>query len=406
MDRAARDADNHAGKPRMTSAHTGSPTDQDPLQGLVLKGLYRVVERLGEGSMGAVYLATSERDGSKVAIKVLRPELVDPERRERLIRRFERETVATLSLDHPNIVKVLDFGRESFGMFLVLEHLQGYELRDVLKETRVLEADRVAKIAFQIALALVDAHASGIVHRDLKPENIFVVPEPEDPDIVKVVDFGIARMPENTEEATQVTKAGVPLGTPRYMSPEQAQAREVTFATDLYSLGVMIFEMLTGDAPFVGPTDMMTAIMHINEKPPQLVIPGMPEGEDLERWRDLVGRLLAKSPAQRPGSAQEVVRLIEPLLPDTRTGASGLRRRPSGAYARGLRHSQTRIPIVRPGGSGVFLRPGQSGAHPRPSDADPLPPVGGGTNIWVWIAICAGIVAVATLVAVLVSLGD
>ena len=202
---------------------------------------------LGAGGMGSVYKgldsAMSER---VVAVKVLAPHLVSDEKQ---VQRFEQEARAANQLRHPNTISVLDFGRDPDGhIFMVIEYLTGETLTGILRHGR-LDISRILYIFRQICKSLAEAHSKGIVHRDLKPDNIFVCDIYGESDFVKVIDFGIAKFLE--EEGNQLTQAGKMFGTPRYLSPEQAQGKRLDARSDLYSLGVMLFESITGRPPFV-----------------------------------------------------------------------------------------------------------------------------------------------------------
>ncbi len=248
----------------------------DPLVGRDFAGKYRIRNKLGEGGFGTVYRAIQLTVGREVAVKVLRPDRAQDDRlRETLVKRFQREAVAMSKLGHPNTVQLIDFGTTEDGiLFLVLELLSGYELSQVVATQAPLLPSRVAHICRQICLSLSEAHASGIIHRDLKPGNVFLCHVEGDDDYVKVMDFGIARVVTAEEEQGNLTKTGMTQGTPAYMSPEQAMALKTTPASDLYSLGCMMFEMLTGKMPFTGDSSTAISLSHVNDVPPTLIIPG------------------------------------------------------------------------------------------------------------------------------------
>jgi serine/threonine-protein kinase len=210
---------------------------------------YRVIELLGSGGMGSVYRAEHVHMRKSVAFKLLHRELTHLSD---IVARFEREAIAAARITHPNVAAATDFGRLPDGAcYLVLEYVQGKSLRQCLLLAAPFDADRVLRIAKQIALALGAAHEAGIVHRDLKPENVMLVDGTAEPDFVKVLDFGIAKihMPEQ-EGQPALTRMGTIFGTPEYMSPEQALGQSADARTDLYSLGIIIYEMLTGRTPF------------------------------------------------------------------------------------------------------------------------------------------------------------
>jgi serine/threonine-protein kinase len=243
--------------------------------GQVISGRYLIKQLLGEGGMGAVYLAEHTHMKKRVALKLLHPEMVD---NVEVSARFEREALASAHIEHPNVAAATDFGKTDDGaFFLVLEYIEGTNLRDAL-EPGPLAVQRSLRIGRQIALALERAHDAGIVHRDLKPENVMLVKKGDEPDFVKVLDFGIAKLLEGAASASEaisrrnvasgapaqpLTRLGTVLGTPEYMAPEQALGEAVTPAADLYGVGIMMYEMLTGKHPFDPPDRMAMLSFHI-----------------------------------------------------------------------------------------------------------------------------------------------
>lgn len=288
----------------------------DPLIGTVVGGQYRVDAKIGEGGMGAVYRATQLAMHREVALKALRPN-VPADEKVQLVERFRREALATSKLRHPNTVSVYDFGETPEGvLYMVLELLQGSTLSQVIRAAAPLPAERVAYIGKQIAKSLAEAHEVGIVHRDLKPDNVFICDYHGDQDFTKVMDFGIARLLTG-DENHQVTRTGMMVGTPRYIAPEQAMARKVTPAADLYSLGVILFEMLIGRAPFEADSAMGLAMAHVNDPVPDVIVPGLPEPLN-DGWRGLVQALLTKNPKKRPQQAGEIAHWLSQLELDAR----------------------------------------------------------------------------------------
>jgi len=287
----------------------------DPLVGQVIAGKYRIEKLIGVGGMGAVYRATQLAVERPVALKVLRQ--VAGVSEHQLTERFKREAHATSRLHHPNTVQVIDFGEENGLLYLVLELLEGAPLLRVIQREAPLAPERVATIGKQIAKSLAEAHEQGIVHRDLKPDNVFICNYHGDPDFTKVMDFGIARI-VTTDVA--MTRTGMMIGTPKYMAPEQAMAKKVGPTADLYALGVILFEMLTGVPPFSGDSGMALALAHINEPPPPLMLPGYPEPL-AEAWRGLVGSLLMKNPDKRAQSASQVAGWLQQVEVDARRWA-------------------------------------------------------------------------------------
>lgn len=292
-------------------------TDFENLVGSVLAERYRVNALLGVGGMGAVFDAEHLLMRKRVAIKLLLP---DVSQSGEIVARFEREAMAAANIDHPNVVAATDFGKLPDGSFyLVLEFVEGRNLRQLLAYG-ALPPNRALHIVEQIASALTKAHALGIVHRDLKPENVMLVRKDGDPDFVKVLDFGIAKVPVESLSGQQVqtgqglTRLGVMYGTPEYMAPEQAMGTGVDHRADLYALGVMLFEMVTGDRPFDAENVVSLVTMHIVDPPPPLAErcpPGTALPEGLE---DLTARLLEKERTQRIQSAQELIERIRGIL--------------------------------------------------------------------------------------------
>jgi len=240
----------------------------DLLVGSVLADRYRVLGPLGSGGMGKVYRVEHLTLHKEMACKLLHPEL---SRLDEVSRRFEREAEAAARLDHPHIVSVTDFGRTSDGqLFLVMELLEGPSLAEVLRPTggdaTPMSAARALPIFRQILKALGAAHEAQIVHRDLKPENIVLVVRDGQPDFVKIIDFGIAKLDSKTDSGAPLTQAGVVFGTPEYLSPEQALGEEADLRADLYAAGVMLYEMLTGHRPFEAESRVQILSMHLTKQ--------------------------------------------------------------------------------------------------------------------------------------------
>jgi len=273
-------------------------------------GSFRVLQKIGEGGMGAVYLAEHPLIGKRVAIKMLLPEL---SQNQDVVNRFFNEARAATQLKHPGLIEVFDFGHHSSGSaFIVMEFLDGESLAAKLRQDRFLSLDFLLDLVRQIAIALSEAHKKGIVHRDLKPDNVFLVPDPERNFGVraKVLDFGIAKLANDSPTSTK-TRTGVMMGTPTYMSPEQCRgAGSVDHRTDVYALGCMIFEMATGRAPYIGegPGDVLAA--HIYEPIPSVreLQPQAPPELDA-----IVTRAMAKRAEERYRSLAELVADVEAL---------------------------------------------------------------------------------------------
>ena len=281
--------------------------DNDPLIGGTIDGRFRVDYTLGVGGMGTVYGGVQLSVNRDVAIKVLRTELSN---REVALERFFREAKTISKLTHPNIVKLIDFGQdhERGVLYLVMELVRGQNLADLITRGRLRTA-LALDVVYQVCGALTEPHADNVVHRDLKPDNLLLVPVSDGSMQVKVLDFGIARFMESN---TQLTGTGMICGTPAYMAPEQAQNEELDARTDLYALGVILYEMLSGWPPFSGTSSLQVMLKHIQEQPPQLreLLPPATIPEQIER---LVGSMLAKERNRRPISAREVRDQIDDL---------------------------------------------------------------------------------------------
>ena len=281
-----------------------SPEFPDPLVGQTLDEKYRIEQRLGEGGMGAVYRARHLQMDRPVAIKVLHENLVEDEAA-RI--RFQREARAAVRLQHQNAIAVTDFGETSDGYnYIVMELLEGPTLREILAKEAPIETARAISIMLQASAAVAVAHEAGIIHRDLKPANIIVTQSPEVPAVVKVLDFGVAKLAagalDDDEGTITLRQAGSFIGTPRYMAPEQYNGHELTPAADVYSLGVILYEMLTGMAPFTGSSPVEIAAKHVNNPPhsPRKIVAAIPE--DVER---VVLHALEKQPEERPANGAE-----------------------------------------------------------------------------------------------------
>ncbi|MET0341632.1 MAG: serine/threonine-protein kinase [Polyangiales bacterium] len=296
----------------------------DPWIGREVAGRYRIVERLGEGGMGMVYVAEHLHLKRRLALKVIHPDLA---RSEALLSRFEREALATGQLDHPHIAAAIDFGAlEGGGAFMVMPLVRGHALQREVDLRGPLGVGRVAALGAQIADALAAAHALGIVHRDLKPDNVLLEPRSDGSEAAKVLDFGVASLgaqaAQLSVDARPLTQAGTILGTPGYMSPEQASAGEVDHRTDLYALGVILWELARGERLFDGDDITQIFAKQFHALPPALELGAGPRARALEA---LVARLLAWDKAARPESAEvvrEALREIAAMPEDPqRTGA-------------------------------------------------------------------------------------
>ncbi len=313
--------------------------EEDALVGTLVGERYQVTELIGRGGMGAVYRAEHVHMRKMVALKVLHREMTALEE---VVARFEREAIAAGRIEHPNVVGARDFGRLPDGAFyLVLDYVEGKVLDQVLKDNgETFSVERVLSITGQIAEALHAAHAEGIVHRDLKPDNVMLIDRGVEPELVKVLDFGIAKVSihERTDSDRPITQAGTVFGTPEYMSPEQAAGQPVDERGDLYSLGLLLYRMLAGRPPFTGQEVQAVLMMQITQDAPPLdrVLP--------VKLTELLEGLLAKHPDDRIQSAAEVVERVLGIL-DTDLTPSHSKTRAKLASI-----SQTDLPRVSAGG--------------------------------------------------------
>jgi serine/threonine protein kinase len=280
---------------------------RDPLIGVML-GEYRVEERIGLGGMGLVYRGTHPMIGKSVAIKVLRPEICDSASH---VERLLAEARAVNAIRHRGIIDIFSFGKTPDGrQYLVMEFLDGVALDTHISNRGVLAPNEAVTILEEIAAALAAAHGAGVIHRDLKPNNIYLVKQGYGQPYVKILDFGLAKQGLPPGGTTPQTHFGLVVGTPEYMAPEQARGENVGPKTDLYALGVVAFQMLTGHLPFDANSPMEFVVKHLEHEPP-LVTDEQPDVP--KELSDLVSQLLSKSPEDRPGSAEEVRRALRRL---------------------------------------------------------------------------------------------
>ncbi|MEL5961277.1 serine/threonine-protein kinase, partial [Streptomyces sp. CLV115] len=267
--------------------------------------------------MGQVWTAYDQRLDRRVAVKLLRPDRVtgpiDSEAADELRRRFVRECRVTAQVDHPGLVTVHDAGSDGDDLFLVMQYVEGADLADHLAEHDPYPWQWSVAVAAQLCAVLCAVHAVPIVHRDLKPRNVMVRPD----GTVTVLDLGVASVLDT--DTTRLTHTGSPIGSPAYMAPEQAMGGAVGPYTDLYALGVLLHELLSGEVPFAGSTALGVLHRHLHEPP----VPVRRTRPDIpEPLEALVLRLLAKDPQHRPSGAQEVYEHLAPLLPSPGTGLS------------------------------------------------------------------------------------
>jgi serine/threonine protein kinase len=356
----------HAGQPSSSTAEAPS------LIGREIAGRYRVRAKLGEGGMGAVYKAEQMSLKRTVAVKLLRPEVASSQL---LLARFNAEAQAVAKLSHPNTVNIYDFGQDHDGtLFIAMEFIEGKSLRQVIHTEAPLPLRRTLNIASQIAASLVDAHTASIVHRDLKPDNVMLQERGKQRDVVRVLDFGIAKLrDEGRQTQMAMTQAGDMLGTPQYMAPEQIRAEHIDGRTDVYALGCILYEMLTGRLPFEGTTVMALLSKHLTEQPmppsarrPELNLPPAID--------QLVLAAMAKDPNARPPTmelmGEHIASLLASLPPGTQEQTAQVVAQ-SGAMA------MTPTPPPQghiPTGPGGFAPAGHPGAHAQTAHAGHAPP--------------------------------
>ncbi len=410
-----------------------SANDNGPLRvGAILQGRYRLEAELGSGAMGSVYRArTLEGAGpgaaAQVAVKVLRPELIHDAR---TVVRFEQEARAVGRLRHANVVHLIDVGRTAGGeLFLVMELAEGVPLSQVIARDAPLPMRRIIRLARQIASALREAHEQGFIHRDLKPDNI-IVGRPGQPDErVKVLDFGVAK--DTGAVGSSVTATGMVVGTPGYMSPEQANAKPVTAKADLYAFGAIVYELLCGRPVFPAETVIESMIAHVHQTPELPSVRGRRlDGPMVE----LVMRCLEKGPEARPDSADAILGVLDDcearLIIDESLGRSaevalhGAETIPPGTLPRPNARSEAAIdPLAKtipPDGLGLMNAqvmatvvapikvptPPRAGTPPAtPQASTPAPAPGRRRQRIPWGAVVAGLAFAGLLVAALTLAG-
>jgi serine/threonine protein kinase len=275
----------------------------DPFIGRIVNGKFRVEALVGHGGMGRVYRARHLSLDRSVVLKLLHPSYSsDPQ----IVQRFQREARAASKLNHPNSIAVLDFGEAEDGtLFMAMEHLGGRDLARLVAEESPLGEARIVRIVAQVLSALAEAHAQGVIHRDVKPENVMVESRRDAPDFVKVLDFGIAKITALGAGEPKLTEVGLVCGTPEYMSPEQAHGAELDARSDLYSVGVILYQLATGELPFSSETPVGFLTKHLSEAPlpPRQRRPDLGISPALDA---LVAKALEKDPAWRFQTADEM----------------------------------------------------------------------------------------------------
>jgi eukaryotic-like serine/threonine-protein kinase len=349
---------------------------RDPFLGATVDNRYKIEATLGEGGMGVVYRGSHTIIGKKVALKVLRADLA---RDQEVTERFLNEAKSASAIGNPHIIDISDFGRLPDGStYFVMEYLDGTPLSELLRDQQPVPVPRILHVASQLAEGLLAAHSSGIVHRDLKPDNIFLISRGAQKDFVKILDFGIAKV---SSSEGKLTRAGTVFGTPHYMSPEQAAGLPVDHRGDIYSFGVILYELASGKVPFDADNFMGILTQHMYKAPvpiralvpvPQDIPPGL---------EAIILKCLSKRPEQRYGTMEGVLadlgKLGDGLIPDAVPDMMG-----------------------RSGGFNVPADYFKKGAMPAPVPATPVE-LGGGRNRW---PLYAGIAGVAAAVGIVVAI--
>jgi len=310
------------------TAHPARPllrlgdVEEDPLLGQVLDSRYLLLERLGEGGMGTVYKAWQQRVNRTVAVKTVRGDRATPAMRAR----FAREAEVTAGLTSPHTITVYDSGELADGtLYLVMEFLHGRALDDVLEEDGHLDLPRLKRFALQLCDSLAEAHARELVHRDIKPANLIVSARPNGEEALTVLDFGVVKLPDLA--ANKLTREGMTVGSLSYMSPEQIDGRQVDATSDIYSVGVTLYQLASGVLPFTGDTALAVMYKHLSETPPHLTtrLGASPAVAALDA---VVQRCLKKRPGERFPSVNALREALEQIPIEARSDKVGLTRPP------------------------------------------------------------------------------
>ena len=347
---------------------SGSGDRQDPFIGTFVGERFLVKRQLGEGGMGVVYEAEQTAMDRKVALKVLHPHLNDDE----LYVRFQREAAASSKLEHPNIITVYDFGRtENESLYIAMEFIDGHSLDDDIKQNGAMPWDRACSIGTQICSALRNAHEKNIIHRDMKPENVMLCKRGDETDFVKVLDFGIAKLMDDgeTDQQKALTKTGMVFGTPQYMSPEQVRGEKLDARSDIYSVGIIIYEMLTGKLPFNADTPMGLLTKHLIDVPPAFVdVNAAASASVPAELEALVMAALSKDANSRPQTMKEFGQALDGFLGVNHSGKTTV------ASAVAPSHAKTQMQPTS--ASGTMPMPAQSAPSPIVQQKKGIPVIG------------------------------
>ncbi|MFT7625358.1 MAG: serine/threonine protein kinase [Myxococcota bacterium] len=360
-----------------------NPPVADPLIGKTIDNRYTISRSIGEGGMARVYQAAQTVLGRDVALKILHPHI---SQKSVAVSRFFREARAAAQLRHTNTIRVFDAGSSADGLvYMAMELLHGHTVNSVILREGRLQVRRAIRIAVQICMSLAEAHDRGLVHRDLKPENIFLTREVGRRDLVKVLDFGIVKLMDDPELLHLTTTGSTP-GTPYYMSPEAGMSKPVSPRSDLYSLGVILFEMLTGKRPFEATNPVQVVVQHLTEPPPYMNAVA-PEAAISERLEVIVARLLAKDPEQRYATAYDVAEALLACVdhPDSlfgpksalrpiRSPSTSLGEAPTAEAMQAVDAAALRTPLSTPEGGKTQVTPAANTQPSAPRAAASPPP--------------------------------
>ena len=339
---------------------------QDPYIGSVLDGRYEILAKIGEGGMGVVYKARQVSIDRVIAIKVLNPQMANDQQ---WVQRFSNEARACSRLQHPNTIKMFDFGQTQDGrFFMTMEFLDGQVLRSAITNSSPMQPARVMRILVQCCASLAEAHSIGIIHRDIKPDNVFLLNMPGSPDFVKLLDFSVAKLLAEGSGGMK-TQAGVVFGTPQYMSPEQGRGMPLDARSDLYALGVLGYEMLTGNVPFNDDNPMAVLQMHLRSEVPPLPA-GLPPSVVA-----IVKKALDKDPGRRFQSAGEMMQTCQQVLTELNAGAAAQQGPPPQAQGSPQKTMMAPMPGMGPGLPG--MPPPVGGGPPPAAHYPPQQPAGG-----------------------------